>query len=132
MATLVFCEDDPMIQKLIRVMLRSSAHTVHMAPDGQAGLALIEQVRPDLIFTDVSMPVLDGLELCDALKARPHLARIPVVLVTASVQRAQIEEAYGHGVVDYLSKPLSPGELRAKIEQLVAQYASFPPDADSA
>lgn len=70
MATLVFCEDDPMIQKLIRVMLRSSAHTVHMAPDGQTGLALIEQVRPDLIFTDVSMPGLDGLELCDALKSR--------------------------------------------------------------
>jgi CheY-like chemotaxis protein len=117
MATLVFCEDDPTIRKLIAVALRALSHEIHLAEDGQAGLALIERVRPDVVFADVSMPRLDGLQLCAALKARPEFADIPFVLVTASVQRAQIEEGLRHGAVAHLAKPFSTAELRAVVER---------------
>jgi len=83
MARLVFCDDDPTVQKLIWVALRTSGHEVHLAPDGRAGLTLIERLRPDLIFTDLSMPEMDGYQLLRALAARPELAAIPVVLMRA-------------------------------------------------
>jgi CheY-like chemotaxis protein len=86
MTTLVFCEDDPVIQKLIRIATRALPHTVHIAGDGESGLEIIERERPSAVFTDVSMPRLDGMQLLDSLKTRPELADIPVVLMTASVQ----------------------------------------------
>jgi CheY-like chemotaxis protein len=116
MAKIIFCEDEVRIQKLIRTMLRSTLHEVYIASDGVEGLALIERERPDLIFTDVSMPNCDGFQLADAVKARPHLARIPIIFVTAFAQRTEIEEGYRHGATNYLIKPFSPSELRTKIE----------------
>jgi len=118
MATIVFCEDDPAIRQLIRVVLRVSGHELHFAPDGTAGLALIERVLPDIVFTDMAMPGLNGLQLSDALRARPHLAHIPIVFLTASVQRTQVQAGYRHGALDYLIKPFSSAELRAKVASL--------------
>ncbi|HEY7033208.1 MAG TPA: response regulator [Thermomicrobiales bacterium] len=119
-ARIVFCEDDPGIGKLVRVALRPTGHEVHVAVDGEAGLALIEDIRPDLVFTDVAMPRLDGLQLADALKGRPHLAHIPVVLITASVQRAQVEEGYRHGVTAHLAKPFSAQDLVAMVGRMLS------------
>ncbi len=119
MARIVFCEDDPTIRKLIRLTLRGTAHDVSIADDGDAGLALIERERPDLVFTDVSMPGLDGLQLTDALRARPHLAAIPVVVISAAVQREQREEAQQRRVAGYLTKPFSPSALRALIDATI-------------
>ena len=122
MATIVFCEDSPIIQKLIRVSMRAMSHSIHVVSDGEAGLALIERERPDLVFTDVSMPGISGLELCGRLKALPHLAHIPVVFLSASVQRPQIAEALRYGGVDFLSKPFSPAGLRAKVEMHISGF----------
>jgi CheY-like chemotaxis protein len=119
MAKIVFCEDEVRIQKLIRTMLRSTLHEVYIASDGIEGLALIERERPDLIFTDVSMPNCDGFQLADTVKARPHLAHIPIIFVTAFAQRTEIEEGYQHGATSYLIKPFSPADLRTKIEAFV-------------
>ena len=117
MAKIVFCEDDPTIQKLVRTALRDSGHELHVASDGEEGLALVRRVRPDLVFSDVSMPKLDGYQLGDALKASPDTADIPLVFVTASVQRAQIEEAKRHGGTGVLPKPFTMAELRARVAQ---------------
>jgi len=119
MAKIVFCEDDPMIQKLIRAAMRDSGHEVHMAVDGEEGLAIVRRVRPDLIFSDVSMPKLDGYQLGDALKASPDTAGIPLVFVTASVQRAQVAEAERHGGAGVLPKPFTMAELRKRVADLL-------------
>jgi DNA-binding response OmpR family regulator len=63
---IVFCEDDPMIRKLVQTALRSTTHDVHIAEDGKEGLVLIERVRPDVVFGDVAMPPMDGFEMADA------------------------------------------------------------------
>jgi CheY-like chemotaxis protein len=120
MAKIIFCEDDPSVQKLVRVALRSTPHEIHIAGNGAEGLELVERELPDAVFTDISMPVLDGLQLVSELQARPQLKHIPVVIVTASVQRHQVEEAYRHGIADHLSKPFSVHDLRAKVEQFAA------------
>ncbi len=119
MGKIVFCEDDPMIQKLVVAALRGSGHELHLASDGEEGLALIRTVRPDLIFSDVSMPRFDGYQLGDALKASPDTAPIPLVFVTASVQRSQIAEAALHGAAGVLPKPFTMAELRSKVDELM-------------
>jgi len=119
MGKIVFCEDDPMIQKLIQAAMRGSGHDLHIASDGEEGLALIRRVRPDLIFSDVSMPKLDGFQLGDALKAAPETAGIPLIFVTASVQRAQIAEAEQHGAAAVLPKPFTMAELRARVAEFL-------------
>lgn len=119
MAKIVLCEDDPAIGKLVRVALRPTGHEVHVAIDGEAGLALIEKIHPDLVFTDVAMPRLDGLRLVDTMKRRPDLSHIPVVLLTASVQRFQVEEGYRHGVTAHLGKPFGAQDLVKMIDRLL-------------
>jgi CheY-like chemotaxis protein len=119
MGKIVFCEDDPMIQKLIQAAMRGSGHDLHIASDGEEGLALIRRVRPDLIFSDVSMPKLDGFQLGDALKGSPETAGIPLIFVTASVQRAQIAEAEQHGAAAVLPKPFTMAELRARVAEFL-------------
>jgi len=119
MGKIVFCEDDPMIQKLIQAAMRGSGHELHLASDGEEGLALIRRVRPDLIFSDVSMPKLDGFQLGDALKGSAETAGIPLIFVTASVQRAQIAEAEQHGAAAVLPKPFTMAELRARVAEFL-------------
>ena len=123
MATLLFCEDDPSIRRMIGIILRSGPHTVHFASNGEEGLALASQLQPNLVVTDVSMPGLDGYQLADAIRAQPMLAATRIVFLTASAQRAEVEEGYRHGAVGYLVKPFSPAHLRAKI----GEYLGHPP-----
>jgi CheY-like chemotaxis protein len=113
----VFCEDDPMIRKLVQAALRATTHEVHFAENGAEGLALIEQVRPDVVFSDVLMPQMDGFAMADAVRAKPELAHIPIVFMSASVQREQIEECFRHGAAGHLAKPFTMTELRARVAQ---------------
>lgn len=115
MPKVVFCEDDPMIQKLIRAALRSEPHEVYVAPDGASGLELIQRELPDVVFTDVSMPGLDGYQLVDRLKADPRTAHIPVIFMTASVQGHQPETIQAHGASGVLPKPFTMADLRERV-----------------
>jgi CheY-like chemotaxis protein len=106
-----------MIRKLVQTALRSTTHDVHIAEDGKRGLDLIAQVQPDVVFSDVQMPEMDGFALADAMRARPDLAHIPIVFMTASVQREQIDECFRHGAAGHLAKPFTMAELRARVAQ---------------
>jgi CheY-like chemotaxis protein len=119
MATIVFCEDDERLQKLIRLIFRSTEHEVHIASDGLEAFALIERERPDMIFTDISMPGYDGFQLADTIKARPYLTSIPIIFMTAFAQRADLEEGTRHGATGYLLKPFSASELREAVEMFI-------------
>src|SRR5207247_4485847 len=66
MGRVVFVEDDPAIRKLVQAALRSTTHELHVATNGREGLELIQRVRPDVVFTDVSMPELDGIHMAHA------------------------------------------------------------------
>jgi CheY-like chemotaxis protein len=106
-----------MIRKLVRTALRSTTHDVHIAEDGKRGLELITRVQPDVVFSDVLMPEMDGFALADAMRARPDLAHIPIVFMTASVQREQIDECFRHGAAGHLAKPFTMAELRDRVAQ---------------
>src|SRR3954469_6147764 len=105
MSRILFCEDDVTIHKLIRMALRGSEHEVMMATDGAQGLKMAKEQRPVVIFTDVAMPVMTGFELADALRADPELAGIPIVFITASLQRSEVDDAMRHGGAKVIGKP---------------------------
>jgi CheY-like chemotaxis protein len=106
-----------MIRKLVQTALGVTTNEVHFAENGQQGLELIARIRPDVVFSDVAMPEMDGFEMADAMRATPELAHIPIVFMTASVQREQIEECFRHGAAGHLAKPFTMAELRARLAQ---------------
>ena len=120
----MFCEDEVQIQKLIRIAMRTTDHEVHVAADGRAGLEIIERVLPDAVFTDVAMPELNGFELASAMRERPALAAIPVIFITASVQRSQQEEAFREGAFAVIAKPFGAAELRATVTEILGRIAA--------
>jgi CheY-like chemotaxis protein len=119
MSRILFCEDDPAIHKLIRMALRNSQHEVSMASNGAEGLKLAKELRPAVVFSDVAMPDMDGFQLLDAMHADPDLANTPIVFITASVQRADIDEAMRRGAARVIGKPFTVTELR----EIVAEFA---------
>lgn len=119
MTRIIFCEDDPVIQKLIRIALRNETYDVVITENGADGLVSIRRQPPYLIFTDISMPIMDGIQLCDTLQADSTLKHIPIVLLTASLQREELHEALSHGAVTHLSKPFSLQKLRDTIKRLL-------------
>jgi CheY-like chemotaxis protein len=130
MARIVVCEDDPVVLKLLLVALRETGYELLTAADGAAGLELIERERPDAILTDVTMPRMTGLELADAVRARPDLAHIPILFLSASAQRTQLEEGFRHGATAYVTKPFRAAELRSALAWILERPRSNPESAE--
>jgi CheY-like chemotaxis protein len=125
-ARIVVCEDDPVIMKLLQVALRDCGYELLTAPNGVLGFELIERERPDAILTDVTMPRMSGLELADAVRARPDLAQIPIIFLSASAQRTHLEEGRRHGATAYVTKPFRAAELRAALAWALEQSRPNP------
>ena len=120
MAVILFCEDNASIRKLISAALRDSGHTILMAEDGAAGLAMARARRPDLLVSDLAMPELNGLELHAAVRADPALANIKIAFLTASTQQGLMSRARMLDVEALMTKPFSPKDLRQRLEQILA------------
>jgi CheY-like chemotaxis protein len=125
-ARIVFCEDEEQIRKLIEVAMRSTAHSIELHVNGREGLEAIEREAPELIVTDLAMPEMGGFALADAVHARPALNHIPIMFVTASVQRGDVARFGEHGAAGYIAKPFSPRALRDKIDELIAAARKEP------
>jgi CheY-like chemotaxis protein len=116
MSRILFCEDDPSVHKLIRMALRNTPHEVLMANDGAA---MAKRYKPTIIFSDVAMPIMDGFQLADALHADPELAHIPIVFITASIQRTDLEEAIRRGALRVIGKPFTVAQLRELVAAVI-------------
>ena len=105
-------DDDRNLLKLFKYVLEKDGFAVITAMDGESGLKLALAERPDLVMLDLKMPKLDGIEVLRKLKADPLTAAIPVVMITASAQKADAERALREGAVGYIIKPFRIAELR--------------------
>jgi len=114
-------DDDDDILQLIVFRLERSGYTVLQASDGEEALALALENRPDLAVLDVQMPKMDGFELTRRLRAEPATSRIPIIVLTARVQDADVQEGFDAGADDYLRKPFSPQELRARVQAILGR-----------
>ncbi|HKX46102.1 MAG TPA: diguanylate cyclase [Planctomycetota bacterium] len=108
-------DDDPVSLKVLIHLLRQNGHEVHAAQNGRQALALTVKVRPHLIVTDWSMPDMDGVALCRALRRSRIGSRIYVLLVTGHGEEERVLEAFDAGVDDYVVKPYRPRLLMARL-----------------
>ncbi len=125
----LFCEDEPMVRKLIELSVRGTGHECRLASGGAEALGLVRRWRPDVLVTDVAMPGMDGIELASAVWADPELRDLRVVFMTASVHRAAIEStAPRDRLAGHLRKPFGPAALRALLDSLAGgQHCSPAP-----
>lgn len=116
---MVFCDDNAGIRKLIAAAMRSCAHEVLIGADGAEALELVRRRRPSLVVTDLAMPVMDGLELHDAIRADPALDGIPIAFLTASTQHRMMAQARERQPQALLLKPFSPAQLRHDVDAML-------------
>jgi signal transduction histidine kinase/ligand-binding sensor domain-containing protein/CheY-like chemotaxis protein/AraC-like DNA-binding protein len=112
-------DDNPDVRAYVRRHL-AQRYRVLEAADGRQALAMAREYLPDLVVSDVMMPVLDGFGLCRALKTDPELDFIPVVLLTAKASTDSKIEGLEEGADDYLTKPFNVRELEVRVENLIA------------
>lgn len=115
-------DDQPDIRLMCRVNLALEGYDVLEAADGETGLRLVREQRPDLVLLDVMMPGLDGWQVLDTLKSEPRTAGIPVVLLTARVQREDEIRGWSSGASDYLSKPFNPSNLSEVVRRCLMGF----------
>ena len=114
-------DDDEDILELVAFRLERSGYTVLRAKDGEEALRLALDAKPDLAVLDVMMPKLDGYELTRRLRADDATSRMPIILLTARSQDADVQAGFDAGADDYLRKPFSPQELRARVQAILGR-----------
>jgi CheY-like chemotaxis protein len=117
---IVCADDDADIRELLMFGLGGHGYRVVFAADGVEALRLAESWKPALMILDVSMPGIDGFELTRRLRAGANTSRIPVVLLTARVRDADIEQGYALGANAYITKPFHLEELNREVQRLLA------------
>jgi DNA-binding response OmpR family regulator len=118
---ILVADDDQDILELVAFRLERAGYEVLTAGDGEQALATAREHRPDLAVLDVMMPKLTGYEVVKAMRAEEGTSRIPVILLTARVQEADVSRGFEAGADDYIRKPFSPQELRARVEAILGR-----------
>ena len=126
MAKVLVVEDDPDIAELIRHYLEKAGHEVTSLATGGGVIGRVKADRADLVILDLMLPELDGLSVCQAMRADPATAAIPVIMLTARGEEADRVKGLELGADDYVTKPFSPKELTARVAALLRR-TSRPP-----
>jgi len=111
-------DDERHIVKLVEVNLKKHGYEVVTAYDGVEALEKVEAEKPDMLVLDVMMPRMNGFDVLKRLQANPHTQEIPVIMLTAKAQDADIFKGWQSGVSSYLTKPFNPRELLTFVERI--------------
>lgn len=119
MRHVLLIEDEANIAEALRFILSRDGWQVTVVVDGEAALAAVAQVRPDLVILDLMLPGMSGLEILTALRADPATVALPVMMLTAKGQGRDREAAERAGVSAFMTKPFDNSEIRAKVRDLL-------------
>ncbi|MGR3221412.1 MAG: response regulator transcription factor [Candidatus Anammoxibacter sp.] len=127
MKKVLIIEDDPCIRMLLTEVIEEAfddsldngEFEVFEACDGEQGFQMAQQERPDLIFSDVMMPKMDGFEVCSKIKNDPDLRDIYFILLTAKGQEVDKKKGASVGCDEYMTKPFKPELIVAKVEEML-------------
>lgn len=119
MANILIVDDQPELAGMMADLLDDAGHATRTAENGRQALAAVQAEPPDLLLLDVNMPELDGFEVATMLKSDPTTATIPIIMISAQEGRGSRLIGLESGAEDYLSKPVDPAELIAKIRNLL-------------
>jgi len=124
MARVLLVDDEPMLRSALRQYLEFSGHTVTDARDGDDALALMRSELPDIVVSDVLMPMRDGLSLCREVRADPKLAGVPFLFITARSTRTDLYEEMARIGDGCVVKPFEPEQLIDTIERVLSEGVS--------
>ena len=122
MPRVLVVDDEVNIVRLIQINLQRHGYEVETANNGAEALAKIRDSRPDLLVSDVMMPEMDGFELLANVRRDPSLADLPVIMLTAKAQDADVMSGYKHGADMYLTKPFNPAELITFTKRILSSH----------
>jgi two-component system cell cycle response regulator len=116
---ILIVDDEPQHRDLLEEILTQAGYAVAQAADGAQGLAQATAAPPDLILLDLLMPAMDGFEVCRRLKSDPATGGIPIIIVTGLGQVTTKETALTSGADDFVTKPIEPADLRARVRAML-------------
>ncbi|MGE7773350.1 response regulator [Chitinophaga sp. NPDC101104] len=114
--TILLIEDKPSLSDALKSLLELHQYTVATATNGEEGIRAARKLRPDLVISDIYMPVINGLDLLDSFRDDPALQDIPVVMLTARSEIDDIQQALERGAAGYVTKPFLFKNLHAVIQ----------------
>jgi DNA-binding response OmpR family regulator len=118
-ARVLVADDDADILALVAFRLERSGYEVLLATDGEEALRLAVEESPDLAVLDVMMPKMDGYEVTRRIRDNESTGRLPIILLTARAQQSDVDQGMLAGADDYVKKPFSPQELRARVQAVL-------------
>jgi two-component system alkaline phosphatase synthesis response regulator PhoP len=116
---ILIADDNPQGAELLEAYLADTDFLVKTAGDGEQTLKIVSEWNPDLILLDIMMPKMSGFEVCKRLRSNAETKSIPVIMVTALDQLADVERAVDAGTDDFISKPIKQNELLLRINALL-------------
>lgn len=119
--TVLYVEDNEYNRKIVRQLLSRTSYRLVEAVDGESGLAMIREDRPDLVLMDVQLPKMSGLDVTRALRTDATTADIPIIMVTSFALSGDDQKAMAVGASAYLAKPYSPRELLALVRKFLPE-----------
>ncbi len=120
-ARILIADDEPHIRRLVSFTLGNRGYEVIEAVDGGDALERIRTEHPDLVLLDVMMPVMTGYDVLREVKADPATADVPVIMLSAKSQKAEIEEGIACGAREYICKPFTPKDLVERVGELLGE-----------
>jgi len=117
-------EDEADLQELLRFNLERDGFEVTTADTGEQAVKLVADQQPDLILLDLMLPRMDGLDVCRRIKADPAAGQIPIIMVTAKGEDADVVSGLELGADDYITKPFSPRILMARVRAVLRRHAA--------
>jgi len=124
-STILLVEDDPLVREVAAETLRDAGYEVKVAQDGEAAFRALPSVQPDLILSDVRMPVCSGLELLLRVRSNPTYKSTPFVILSAKAETSDQRQGMSLGADDYVTKPYLPEDLLKTIEVRLARAELF-------
>jgi two-component system phosphate regulon response regulator PhoB len=122
--TILVIDDEKDLIELIRYNLEKEGYDIIAATDGQTGLEVATKHRPDLVVLDLMMPGIDGLAVCQKLRADQKVGRTPVIMLTAKATEADRIVGLELGADDYITKPFSPREVVARVKAVLRRSSA--------
>jgi signal transduction histidine kinase len=123
--SILIVDDEPSNFDVIAAQLSDCDYLMDYASSGQEALSSLDIYNPDLILLDVMMPGINGIEVCQQIKAMPKWEAVPIVMVTALSSKADLAQCLGAGADDFISKPVNPEELRARVKSMLRIKKQF-------